>query len=121
MDVVTIGSSGYVNSFNFIYLWNPNEEEFEFSSECSDIANDVINTEKEQIISVSRDAGLPIYRLYELKGGKITYVAEIMEVHAEDGSVVCTETIFETEEETVVTEREQLNEIWDGYNIELYN
>lgn len=121
LDVITIGSSGYVNAYNFVYLWDVNEEQFVFSKEGSDIANAVVHAEKEQIISVQRDAGLPIYRLYEMKDGKITLVAEIMEVHAEDASVVCTETILETGAETIVTSLDQLNEIWDGYNIELYN
>lgn len=121
LDVVTIGSSGYVNAYNFVYLWDPNEEEFVFSKEGSDIANAVVHEDKKQIISVSRDAGLPIYRLYEMKDGKITLVAEILEIHDEDGNIVCTEIISQTGEETIVTNRDQLNEIWDGYNIELYN
>ena len=121
LDVVTIGSSGYVNAYNFVYLWDSNEEEFVFSKEGSDIANAVLHEDKKQIISVSRDAGLPVYRLYEVKDGKITLVAEILEVHNEDGTVVCTEIIFQTGIETVVVNRDELNEIWDGYNIELYN
>jgi hypothetical protein len=121
LDVITRNSGADVNAYNYVYLWTESEKQFIYSEEASAIANLAIDSEKEQIFSFSRDAGLLSYRLYEVKNDKIAVVASLTQEFNQEGTIIITETIEETGKVTNIQEESQLDSIWDGYEIQLLN
>jgi len=56
-----------------------------------------------------------------VKNGKIELVAELLQVFNQEGKIIKTETIVDTANVKEIDESSQLDKIWNGYDIEIFN